>query len=861
MPRVPLHALIWSQDQSLYELYIQGHLAQRFLLADEEAWLAWLAQESSLAFQGASGRLNVYKEARSRGGEYWYAYHTTKGRTRKHYLGRTAVVTFIRLEEVALALSCEPSPPSLMSLQTQREADVGFPGTSRKAEQGMTLLSTKLSHPRLPISLVEREHLLADLDGALSTPLTLLSASAGWGKTTLLSIWASRHPHQVAWLSLDGLDNDLTRFWAAGIAALRTCMPGVGTVALAMLHSPQPPPFSAIFTSLFNELAEVGEQISPMLLLLDDYQVIIDTDIHESLLFWLEHLPAHIHLLISSRVDPELPLSRLRVRGQLLEIRAADLRFTREDVSTFLRHAMGLSLSEEEVAALHKRTEGWVAGLQLAALSLRTQQDRSAWIAAFSGSHRYLLDYVQQEILMLQPLPIQRFLLQVAVLTRMNASLCQAVTGELASQDVLETLERTNLFVVPLDEQRRWYRLHDLFREALLARLHATQPELLPHLHQRAAQWYEAQGEAQEAIAHLLEACDFSSAAALMEREAERVWLNGEVKTLYRWVMALSDPMVGEHARLVLTAALYLLNAAASTIQRQQVRAQKEAEQMMARVEAALGYQGNNVKAQPETEKALKGTERALLQQRLRLLRAWSAAFETTMVGDRERLRIIEQRMQNLDREDEVVWQMIPLSITFVVRYSLEQEGASLVPLFQGAKQWVIQSGDHFAIIKVMQWLALSYLRAGQLRLAHQECVAALDLITQIDGHAILAGYFYFCLARIFYQWNQLEEAQSTLRKMIHDAHAWQQVDLQVVGYLFLVEAELSASNLSCAQQALQQAEALVQQEQFAIQAFGVVAAQVQYWLAAGNLDAARNWAQDMVFSPETWNPNCQGAL
>jgi LuxR family maltose regulon positive regulatory protein len=271
MPRLPLHALIWSREHTLYELYTQGQLEQRFRPGDESAWLAWLGEVTSFAFQGISGSLNVYQEARRRARQYWYAYHSTGSRTRKRYLGPTVRVTLGRLEEAAQALSREPTPAPLA---------VSHP--RQQLEQSMLLLSTKLSPPRLPNSLVERDRLLAELDGALSTPLTLLSASAGWGKTTLLSGWVSLHPQQVAWLSLDSLDNEPFRFWAAVIAALRTRLSGVGALALAMLHSPQPPPFSAILTALLNELAEVEEPATPLVLLLDDYQVISDALIQES---------------------------------------------------------------------------------------------------------------------------------------------------------------------------------------------------------------------------------------------------------------------------------------------------------------------------------------------------------------------------------------------------------------------------------------------------------------------------------------------------------------------------------------------------------------------------------------------------
>ncbi len=313
MPRTPLHALTWFHDDGLYTLSTQGHVEQRFRPTDEEGWQAWLRTVTSFAFHGASGSLNIYLEARARGGRYWYAYHTAEGRTRKRYLGRTASVSFARLEEVARALASGPQPAPLTPTQTEREAEsesrVTLSDASREAEAPVTLPATKFAPPRLPIALVGRERLLADLDVALSTPLTLLSAAAGWGKTTLLAAWARTHPHQIAWLSLDALDDDLARFWIAVFAALRTCLPGVGTTALAMLRSPQPPPITAVVTALLNELAAVGEQGAPIVLLLDDYQLIGEQAIQDSLLFFLEHLPASMHLLIASRVDPDLPLA------------------------------------------------------------------------------------------------------------------------------------------------------------------------------------------------------------------------------------------------------------------------------------------------------------------------------------------------------------------------------------------------------------------------------------------------------------------------------------------------------------------------------------------------------------------------
>ncbi|HET8852298.1 MAG TPA: LuxR family transcriptional regulator, partial [Ktedonobacteraceae bacterium] len=312
MGRLPLHALIWSKEQRLYELYTQGQREQCFQPAEEVAWLAWLQGVSSFAFHGERGSLNVYQEQRPRGGAYWYAYQTREGRTRKRYLGQTESLSFSRLEETTHSL-----------LRTQPSATT--------TEPEMMMLSSRLAPPRQPNTLVERERLLVALDEVLSTPLTLLSASAGWGKTTLLSVWAHRQKKtQVAWLSPDELDNSPTRFWVALIAALRRCPSleaNFGENVVAQLQSPQPPPLSSYLSVLLHELESQQVYPASIVLIVDDYQVIEEPIIHQGMAFFLEHLPAHLHLILSSRVDPDLPLARLRAHGQLTEIRADELRF------------------------------------------------------------------------------------------------------------------------------------------------------------------------------------------------------------------------------------------------------------------------------------------------------------------------------------------------------------------------------------------------------------------------------------------------------------------------------------------------------------------------------------------------------
>jgi LuxR family transcriptional regulator, maltose regulon positive regulatory protein len=497
---------------------------------------------------------------------------------------------------------------------------------------------------------------------------------------------------------------------------------------------------------------------------------------------------------------------------------------------------------------LELRTEGWIAGMQLAVLAMRQREDRSAFIQAFRGSQRYLMDYVQEEVLERQPLQVQRFLLQTAVLTRLNAALCAALTEDATSQALLEQLERNNLFVVPLDEERQWYRMHELFREVLLARLQATEPELVPLLHQRAALWYAARSELREAIAHALAAQDFAYAASLIERAAEGVWLSGEIQTLYRWVMALPDAVVRAHARLVLTAALYLLNSVAQSGEAQRARVGAQAEQLMARVEAAL---------QQVDGAALPETETALLQQRLRMLRGWYALIEAYAKADLDQMRCIWQQMQHLPIEDDLLWQMIPLSVTVHLREWLLRGSEGVVvlePLLLEAKQRVIQSGDRFATLKIMQWLAMTYLSIGRLRQLEQECLAALGLLQQIDGHAALAGYCRFYLALVLFERNELDEARSTLRQIIHDAQIWQQGELEVVGYSLLAEVELNAGNLVAAQQDLQEAEQLAQHHRYTRYRSRMESLQVRCWLAEGKVAAAGDWAAYVASHTDAWN-------
>ncbi|MCB0106684.1 MAG: hypothetical protein KDE53_12265, partial [Caldilineaceae bacterium] len=407
------------------------------------------------------------------------------------------------------------------------------------------ILATKLYAPTLRPKGVLRRRLTDRLNEglAMGRKVTLISASAGFGKTTLVGEWIASCGRTVAWLSLDEGDSDPLRFITYLVAALRTIQAGLGEDLLAALQLPQPP-IDAILTTLLNEISALPEQF---LLTLDDYHLIDSQAVDQTLAFLIEHQPPQMHLVITTREDPPLPLARLRARGQLTEVRAADLRFSSAEVVEFLSHMLSVNLSAEDVAALATRTEGWIAGLQLAALALQGtlsrqgHQDAHGFIQAFAGEHRFIVDYLVEEVLQRQPEAVRAFLLQTAILDRLSGPLCDAVTGQTAGSARLETLLRGNFFLIPLDDKRTWYRYHHLFADFLRMHLHAEQPDQVPVLHRRASEWYEQHGAVGDAIQHALAAPDFERAAELIERALPVMRQSRQEITLLGWFQALPD--------------------------------------------------------------------------------------------------------------------------------------------------------------------------------------------------------------------------------------------------------------------------------------------------------------------------------
>ena len=408
------------------------------------------------------------------------------------------------------------------------------------------ILATKLYIPPPRSKIVSRPVLIDKLNGSLSAgrKLTLISAPAGFGKTTLVSEWVAVCGQPFTWVSLDEGDNDPVRFLTYLVAALQTIRPNVGKELLRILQSPRPPPIESMLTTILNEITIIPDNF---IIILDDYHLVDAKAIDNALTFLLEHQPPQMHLVITTREDPNLPLARLRARGQLTELRAADLRFTPSEAAEFLEQVMGLNLTAEDMAALEARTEGWVAGLQLAALSMHGHKDVPGFIQAFAGDHHYIVDYLVEEVLQRQPETIRSFLLQTAILERLNGPLCEAVTGQPGGKARLETLQRGNFFLIPLDDKRYWYRYHHLFADVLHMHLMAEQPEQVPALHRRASEWYEENGSSADAVQHALAGKNFERAADLVERIFSTMSRNRQEAILLGWLKALPEAQIRNH--------------------------------------------------------------------------------------------------------------------------------------------------------------------------------------------------------------------------------------------------------------------------------------------------------------------------
>jgi ATP/maltotriose-dependent transcriptional regulator MalT len=687
------------------------------------------------------------------------------------------------------------------------------------------LLSTKFFIPSTRSERVSRPRLIERLnEGLRHTPgLTLISAPAGFGKTTLVSEWVAGCERSVAWLSLDEGDNDASRFLTYLIAALQTITTEIGTGAFGALQAPQPPPIESLLTSLLNEIATLPNNF---ILVLDDYHVVEAKSVDQALTFLLEHQPSQMHLVITTRQDPDLPLARLRARGQLTELRAADLRFTVSEAAEFLNQVMGLRLSAENIAALEARTEGWIAGLQLAALSMQGQKDEASFIKSFTGSHRFVMDYLVEEVLGQQSESVQTFLLRTSILDRLCGPLCDAVLLSPAAtgQKTLEYLERANLFLIPMDNERHWYRYHHLFADLLRQRLPQSiaspagigdAESRVNKLHIRASQWYEDNGLEMEAFHHAAAANDIERAERLIEGKGIPLHLRGAVTSILGWLHSLPRSVLDARPSLWWRyASLLLVNGQTTGV-----------EEKLQAAEAAL--QGAEVNDETRNLIGRIAAARATLS-----LTRYDA--ETMLIQSRRALEFLP--LNNHTTRANANW-------TLGVAYMFKGDRAAAGRAYTEAVSLSQTAGATFTTI-------LATIGLGNVQEANNELYRAAETYRRIlqlagDQPLQIIGEVHLGLAHILYEWNDLDGAEQHGQNSLQLEQQYEKwIDRYIICEVFLARLKLAQGDVDGAATMLAQANQSAHQQNFIYRFPEVAAAQVLTLLRQGNVAAAAQLTQ-----------------
>jgi LuxR family maltose regulon positive regulatory protein len=658
-----------------------------------------------------------------------------------------------------------------------------------------------------------RPHLLRRLNDDLINPdgfsrkLTLICAPAGYGKTSLAVDWVRHQPAPFAWLSLDEGDNDPARFLGYLISALRRVHDQIGLSALAMLAVPGPPPLEGALMALVNELTAARQ---PLILVLDDYHTIQAAPIHQMVAFSLERQPDHLHQVILSRADPPLPLHRLRARRQMLEIRQDDLRFTPKESAAFLKEVMGIDLAQGDIDALGVRTEGWVAGLQLAALSLRSYPDTHAFVQSFTGSNRYILDYLFEEVFRQQPAEVQAFLLKTSLLKRLTAPLCNAVTGGDDGQAQLERLDKTNLFITPLDPERQWYRYHPLFADLLHHLLHLSGDTPEAELHRRACWWFWENGIPGEAVQHALEVLDWELAGKIIQESSDALLKRGEVATLMEWLSKLPVESLSSQPELYLTYAWVLMLA------------------------------GRFDTAQPILEQIEKSTQgpQALIGEI-----AAAQAYLAQSLGDGKRLIELSHKALALLPADNLTTRgLVALSLGIAYWHigRLVEAEQALEEANLAARRTGNTYGEMMARILQGRTLALR----GKLR----QAAASLEAIAQEAGKVYALPLVYLDLGALHYEWNDLEAAARYLNQGLEASQRSANVEFEIAAWMLLARLRLVQHDPAGATQALEQARHLERTSPMPLRTQGRIHdLQVQQALWLGDLDTALKMSDQLV--------------
>jgi LuxR family maltose regulon positive regulatory protein len=759
-------------------------------------WWDWLNDSRAFRFEDGHHSFTARKEQRTNGW-YWYAYKRRAGKLRCLYIGATRDLTQERLSEVGRSISA-----------AEEALAARPPGPTHPNP----LLLTKLRPPMQRRRLVPRPALTRRLEAGLGGKLALISAPAGSGKTTLLVEWTGHTELPVAWLSLDPADNDYARFLAYLIAALQTIRPEIGDTTLPLLRAPQVVPTDPAMTVLANSIASVPHDF---ILVLDDYHHVHSEAVHSAVAFLLGHAPPQMHLVIATRTDPPLPLAQLRAHGQLTELRAPDLAFTHDETARFLHEVMQLPASTEEVAALEARTEGWIAGLQLAALSSQGREGGLGAVSTFTGGHRHLLDYLAAEVLAQQPPGVRDFLLRTSILENLTAPLCEAVLGTPhaggapPAQATLEQIERANLFLVALDERQEWYRYHALFREFLRSYLQRAMPAEVSGLHLRAARWLHERGFAPEAIGHALTAREYDLAASLVEQHAPTMLTHGENTTLIAWLDALPEVLLLARPRLC------IYHAWAATYTGQYA----VAEDRVNAAERAAASRASDVDQQ-----SIRG-EIAAIRARLA---ANSSDLDRVLALSREALEHLPA--ERLDLRGHVA---LNLGLTYMDFGDMEQTAHYLAQAHEIGRA----SGNLRLAIFGLRYLGVARMVQGRLHEAARLYRQALQVASEgQDGTRPplpAAGVAYAGLGRLLYEWNYLDEAREHALRGIELGRRGGERKILLEGYTVLGKTLNALGDAQGALEAMDRMVELVGTD------WGH---RTRLWLAQGKVAEAARW-------------------
>ena len=682
------------------------------------------------------------------------------------------------------------------------------------------LLVTKTRMPRLPRDWVARPRLSAQLVEALWHKLVLISAPAGYGKTTLVIEALRNFKKPVGWVSLDISDNMPGNFWTYFIMALQSIIPGVCQPALNSLQSPQPSPTEWLMTTIINSISICEVDFT---LVLDDYHTIESNAIHEALTFFVEKMPPQCHLVIASRIDPPLPLARWRVKGEMAELRADDLGFTIEEASSYLKNMVGIPISEQDIAILENRTEGWVAGLKMAALSLQGKKDISGYISAFSGSNRYILDYLAEEILNQQPSNIKLFLLETSILDRLSSPLCDAVTERNDSQAILAQLETANLFISSLDDDRLWFRYHQLFATVLCNQLAKSGPERASLLHHRASLWYEQQELIEEAIEHALMGGNTERAVDLLENVVPSILSQGQALKVLGYLTRIPHSLVESHPWLCISFAW------AALLSHQWDLLSK----MLSQAGASLSR--NPDKMSPTSRANLRYIKGHLLS-----IRGYIAQAQGDITGS---IKLSEEANRELPVDDLMT--RSTNSINLAINYLIIGDINKAIPYLQDANKKSIESGNKAVMLSSQAYLAETELQLSHFDHAARICRETIELGIRLGGNTPLpySAFAFILLGQLMYEQNDLEGATRNVTDGIRLAEANFNWTFVLKGCLIMAKLSQAQGNSDAVSQYIRRAEEVAPKAPQARESRQLPAWKALLALRRGDISNVTDWA------------------